>query len=255
MGRTNELFESMPIQDGILLKNWKKYCYGLILLCAVITLISCHRKNELGIKSTAKADSVSKSNAQLNQLTGIENNKQGEVEEPPFEDDLSIYRDSALAQYKGLKHFTTSCKIRNGKFELEVVSKYSTDTIHPDDGFLPLFNTPIVLDQKLVFRKGKKLLKVCRIPNSYSFMRNTKGKKIKVYEFSIYDVFVLKGSKSTYFWVYGAAKCIAGSQCFEYNGLYDMYGNDLTEHPQIDSMGVDINSPIAKKEVNFFWKL
>lgn len=218
-------------------------------------MISCHRKNESGIKSKTKADSTSKPNTQNSSLTDNGYDKQVEEEEVLWEDEWKNYRDSALAQYIGLKYFTTSCKIRNGKFELEVVSKYSTDTIHPDDGFLPLFNTPIVLDQKLVFRKGKKILKVCRIPNSYSFMRNTNGKKIKVYEFSIYDVLILKGNKSTYFCVYGAAECIAGSQCFEYNGLYDMYGNDLTEHPQIDSMGVDLNSPIAKKEVNFFWKL
>jgi hypothetical protein len=249
MGRTNELFESMPIQDSSLLNNWKRYCYGLILLCTVFTLISCHRKNELGIKSTAKADSVSR----FSLLIDNGNDKQVEAEEPPFEDDLSIYRDSALAQYKGLKHFTTSCKIRNGKFELEVVSKYSTDIIHPDEGFMELFNTPILMDQKLVFRKGNKILNESRIPNTRSIMKNSKGKNIKVFEYSISGIELLKGRKSNYFMVYATKKCLVGSECYAYTGLYNLNGNLIIEPYPYDSISVDFDSPIIRKRVNFFW--
>jgi hypothetical protein len=184
--------------------------YNIILLC-ILCMCSCSNNNKGSLINLNKtSDSI-----RINSMNCMSSsNKQ-----------LSI-RDSLLENYKNTKQFSYIEKIKNGEYVMEIETYCINDTLSLQDAVDSLTTRPIIVKQKLIFKKRDSILNSRVIPLRSICRNNYHGNKVKALEVIIFQLFVINGKKGSIFGIYGSGLC-NGSNCPEYNGFYTMEGLTL----------------------------
>ena len=160
------------------------------------------------------------------------------------------YRDSLLQQYAGIKNFTISKAITISNSTVVIETTYSNDTLATsdsskyDDGVSSILTRPVIIGQKMIFKKGYDILKSYQIPFKKILRSNYKGDKIESLEQSIWLVFNVKGANGEIWGISGSGLCEVGN-CPEFTGYYSLDGTILYEATTEES--VNANDRIFKK--------
>ncbi|MCB0555132.1 MAG: hypothetical protein KDD02_16405 [Phaeodactylibacter sp.] len=92
----------------------------------------------------------------------------------------------------------------------------------------PLFGSPIIERQHLVFLKGREVIRSHSLPIKEVEKAAAKGKLVSVTEIPILEICLVRGGASDYYSVSGAADC-NGVGCPEFAGIYTLEGSVLYE--------------------------
>lgn len=179
----------------------------------------------------------------------IEKSNNLSTSEVESSDSIIYYRDKLLERYKGKTKFSLISKVKNKEYSLEVVTYYLNDRIIANLDTCSTFeivrHSPIILDQKLVFKKFNKILKVHRIPNWFIPIKTINGLNVKKVGLNASYIQVVKGSKSDIYELTALNDCING--CIEFFGDYEMNGDIIYEMNSLDTNRSDINSILLNK--------
>lgn len=135
--------------------------------------------------------------------------------------------------------------IGNDVYSMEIETFCLNDTLASDeseytDGVFSLVTRPIIVKQKLLFKKSGKIQRQFDIPIKNIYRTNYKGEKIKCLEQNIWQMFFIHGIKGGIFGISGTGLCRV-SECPEFSGFYTENGDVLWQGDNRDN-GFDLNS-------------
>jgi hypothetical protein len=153
--------------------------------------------------------------------------------------------DSLLNIYKNAEYFSYKRNVKNGIYDLEIETIYKNDTLVDD---IPLeFTFPVIINQKLIFKKNDAIMKIVDLPFKKIKKRNKSGAKIEILEMSIWLIYSVKGIDETVlFEIEGTGLCMVGD-CPEYDALFSEDGNMLFQCHYLG--GNRWKSPCVRQEV------
>jgi uncharacterized protein YjfI (DUF2170 family) len=139
--------------------------------------------------------------------------------------------------------------LKNSEFELEVETRVSNDTLDLIDYKENIYSSPIILSQKMLFFKNKKLIKEYVLPIKHVNKKTIHEKTIKALEMPLYNICLIKSKGSDYYIAYGSDYC-NGADCPEFIGIYSMNGRVIYEGFSTIKGKVSLKSIILKYKIN-----
>lgn len=152
--------------------------------------------------------------------------------------------------------------LANNQYKLVVETKFSTDTVDAIDYKEDPYSSPIILEQKIFFYNGEKLIRLNEHPIKYVTKQTTSKKSLQTLQTPIYQICLTKTDGDSYYLVYGSDYC-NGSNCPEFLGIYSMLGKTIYEglsteqqKPSLKEVlakhSIDINNRVQCSQINLF---
>lgn len=160
---------------------------------------------------------------------------------------------------------TVSKQLNTKDFSLKIVSYLLRDTLNLEEYKENMFSNPIVLDQDLLFFKGKKLLKQHKLPIEKIKVKTISDSTVIIMNTPIYKICSVKNSNEEFYVVKASYYDFCnGSDCPEFIAVYSMKGEVLLEgyagdeievplHNVIDKYGIDLNESTNYIQVSDFY--
>ncbi|RUT69474.1 hypothetical protein D0817_14930 [Flavobacterium cupreum] len=118
--------------------------------------------------------------------------------------------------------------LSNKDFSLQIVTRFSTDTLNVIDYKEDRYSSPIITFQKLLFYNKNLLVKEHKLPLKNINKRTISGKILSATETPIYKMCLFNNSDQHFYIVHGSDYC-SGSHCPEFIGIYSMKGDAIYE--------------------------